>query len=243
MSKLELIRREFLDQGIAIERDIVSDPENVGRFSVFVQIARNSKGYQTPSKLKFKQIVERLRAQQVRVDLVLLDGSQKDVTASIKTALEARFSGVVGNVFANTNPTKFVVWIEPKKRLDESTQREVTQVVMDILRVLRIEDHQVQFTSASRLPTPTAVLNTIRTLSPVTEEDLVAQLIAANFEIPNRDWMSRMLDRLRRSGRIVRLSKSEKFALSLSSLKILGSRKNRHSPDIVRALALGRRKD
>ena len=84
------------------------------------------------------------------------------------------------------------------------------------------------------------MLNAIRLLAPVSVEDLSAALVNRRFSVPSRDWVSRMLDGLRKGGFVVRRS-DEKYVLTFQSLKALGSAKSRRSPDVRRFLDLARR--
>lgn len=228
--------------GVIVEDGLVADPDDETVFYAFVFISTNERGQQSPSKHQLSRASKALEAKGFYVNYILLEGDDEAVEASVKVALEKRFPEEINNVFVNDKRTGFEVWVEPRKQLDESRYSEIENVISELLDLMNISKSRIFFTSTATLPTPTACLTAIRLLAPATLDAIIGNLNKRGLSVPSEQWMKRMLDRLRRSGRITRLTNGT-YVLTLNSLAILGSGKGRHSPDVKRALELARRGD
>lgn len=237
----ELIIGHFQKEGISETPEINKNPESNNRYYVFVPVHRNKRGHQRPSKFKLNRISSNLNRVGIIIDFILVDGAENDVPATLKTALDYRFQSELSNLFVDSASKSIVIWIEPKRFLSPEKQDEIAEASSEILDAMGVAKYKIQFTTGANLATPTAVLTAIRHKSPVLKEAIIEHLKHRKLEVPNEEWMDRMLDRIRKSGRIVRLRSTGEFVLTLKGLTVLGSRKDRHSPDVVRALALARR--
>lgn len=241
MQHKDLIIYLFKEYGEHGPADISRDPDHDNRFSVFVKIKRNSRGFQRPSKHKLNKISKQLEIKGLTISYILIDGEENDILATIKTALDYRFSEYLNNVFVNSTSDNVVVWIEPKRNITMQKQEEISEAAKDLLNAMNVIRFEIQYTNGASLATPTAVLSAIRLNAPASKEAITAHLRRRKLEVPSEEWMDRMLDRIRKSGRILRISETQEFALTLRGLTSLGSRKDRHSPDVLRALALAKR--
>jgi hypothetical protein len=230
-------------ENVEVIGELTNDPDTDGSFIAFIELRRDKRGYQRPSKLTLSKLSNTISDLNARIDFVLIQNKRIDMTSSVKTALEQRLPRLVNNVFINEKKSVFEVWIEPRQRLSEDEMRDVQSVVSELFSVLRVKNHRIIYTTSAKLPTPTSVLSAIRTLAPASPTQIEDFLKIKGFEIPNRIWTERMLDRLRRSERLLRLAQTQKYVLTLNTLKLLGSRKDRMSPDVVRALDLARRRE
>lgn len=235
------ISDELTESGIGLVGDPVQDASEENRFYVFIKITRNKLGFQRPSNYKLRRLSENFEKRNLHVAFIIVGDEGENVQATVKTILFRFFPDIVRNTFvASEDKGGVTVWVEPKKILTSKEEDTITSKTKDILQVLGIRLDAVKITSSENLPTRTACLNSIRLKSPLTQEELQMALIERNFHIPNEDWLSRMLDKLRRAGFILRRENGQ-FVLTLSGLRSLGSAKNGRSPDISRALDIARR--
>lgn len=86
------------------------------------------------------------------------------------------------------------------------------------------------------------VLLLLRVFGPCTKEQLRLELEKREFRIPSIVWVDRRLDRLRQKG-FVRYLGGGSFSLSAETLVGTPARVGRSSLDVVRALAMNRRKE
>ena len=97
----------------------------------------------------------------------------------------------------------------------------------------------VSLTTDEVLPSKLAILTIIRAEAPVAPQRILELLSAKGLSVPSMDWLSRQLDAYRKSGDVVRLATGS-MALTKKALHVLGTKKNRASPDISRLLAMAR---
>jgi hypothetical protein len=133
-----------------------------------------------------------------------------------------------------------VVWLEPKKVLDEATRRSIDAKINIYIAGFDLRLGSISITTGENLPSVLASLGIIRQIAPAEATTLKEAFQRAGFSVPSVDWLNRRLDVMRKSGKIVRLEDG-RYTLSLRSLRELGTAKNgRTSPDVSRMLALVR---
>lgn len=240
MSDIETIKVVLNGHDIGLLAEPLQDPEVPSTYILHLEIARNESGHQRPSKRLLSEISELLTRKGILVKFILSEQGDLEVTATVKTVLDRRYSNFVRNVFVNLSADQKIVWIEPKQQIDPDTEGGIKKVVLDVLNSMGVGGYMVEFTTTVSLPTPTAVLARIRMRAPISKKRLIQVLIEDRFDIPNEDWIDRMLDRLRRGDLILRKKEDQSFVLTKKGLISLGSTKTRRSPDVVRALALAR---
>ncbi len=235
------ISDELAASKIVLVGDLVRDLSEGKKFYAFVNVSRDKKGAQRPSNYKLRRLSESFEQKGWQVAFVLVENDREDVQGSVKTALFRFFPDIVRNAFVSYNDKSITVWVEPKKVLTNAEEDALTSKTEELLQVMDIQLEAVRITSSENVPTRTACLNAIRLKSPVTLQELQTVLTERGFHIPNIEWLSKMLDSLRKFGVILR-RKNGQFILTLDGLKSLGTAKNRRSPDISRALDLVRRR-
>lgn len=217
--------------------NLLQDPSDQDKYYAFVKIARDPDGRQYPSNFKLNKISAQLNSKGVELSFVLIEDENQDLQASVKTALFRLFPELVRNAFASLHDEKITVWVEPKVALNRVQKTNIEKTIVSFLAFINVKLEAVHFTSSENIPTMTACLNVIRLKSPIKIENISDELLVRGFHIPNIKWLSKLLDKSRKSGLIIR-KKDESFALTLSGLKALGSEKHRSSPDIRRALEI-----
>lgn len=240
MSDETNISDELTASGIGLVGDLVQDASEENKFYAFVKVTRDKLGFQRPSNYKFRRLSEKFEKRNLYVAFIIVGSEGEDVQASVKTTLFRFFPENVRNAFVSLDHESATVWVEPKRVLTHEEEEAIVSKAKEILQVLEIRLDAVRITSSENVPTRTACLNSIRLKSPLTREELQMTLIERNFHIPNSEWLSLMLDKLRKAGFVIRQENGQ-FMLTLSGLRALGSEKNRRSPDISRALDIARR--
>jgi len=215
---------EVISAKVNLVGKLVQDASEENKFYAFVQVTRNKMGFQSPSNYKLRRLSESFAKQNIQLSFILVENGREDIQGTIKTTLFRFFPDIVRNAFISPEDQGVTVWVEPKKTLTREEEEAVASKVNDVLQVLEIQLDAVRITSSENLPTRTACLNVIRLKSPLTQEELQVALVGRGFHIPNEEWLSKMLDKVRRTGFVSR-RKNGQFMLTLSGLRSLGSEK------------------
>lgn len=220
--------------------DLVRDVGEEHKYFIFIPITRSGTKPQTPTNYKLRQLSEQFERKDLHVTFLLVDNGNEDLQSSIKATLFRFFPNEVRNAFVASEEEGVTVWVEPKKALTKTKELSIVSKIENLVEALGCSLEGVRLTSTENVPSRTACLISIRLKSPISKEDLSEALIARGFHIPNEDWLSRVLDKLRRSGFVIR-RRDGQFILTLLGLKSLGTAKNRQSPDILRVLDIAKR--
>lgn len=242
MSDIDEVIAVLKNLEIHLVGDPVRDASEGNKFYAFINVHRSKGGKQIPSNYKLRRISEEFEKRDRIVSFIIVENDTEDLLASLKSSLFRFFPDQVRNVFLSDAETTMVVWVEPKKLLTQEEEGNITSKIQDIFNVLEMKLEIVKFTASENIPTKTACLGVIRLKSPLTKDEIQSELIARNFHIPNAGWLAKMLDNLRKADLILRRDDGM-FVLTLSGLQILGTRKNRRSPDVFRVLDIVRRID
>ena len=241
MHRAKEIERALSDKGVNLANEIIQDEQGEPIYYAFVKVERDSKGRQKPSNYQLKKIQQDVVKREEILHYVFIDQTATDLQASLRGMLLRRFSEDIRNAFAKIDAGSVSVWIEPKLAIDKSRYHEIHRNLQELIGVLGFNLANVENLSALNLPTKTACNIRIRLHAPLSIEELEKRLIEAGFEIPNRAWLARTLDKSRKSGLVQRQANGT-YVLTLKGLKALGTSKNSVSPDVRRALDLAKRK-
>lgn len=236
-SDLEAMLRE---RGVALAGPIVSTQDDNPTYLVFVKSKILSNGRREPTSFALNSIAKAAVEIGVRVSFVIIDGEREDLDSSIKTMLVGKFPELVRNSFSTFNGQLADVWIEPKQVIETAQRAEIESAISNFLEFLNMTAKSVNFTQAENIPTPTALLRSIRVLAPCSVDEITSALTKKKFTVPNGVWLNHAMDKLRKSGFVLR-KKDGQFILTLKGLTVLGTSKNRQSPDVVRALAMAQK--
>ena len=234
-----LIIAELNANEIKLVGELVKDVSTENRFYAFIQVNHDGTA-QRPTNHQLRKVTDSLNERGLMVVFVLIENDRGDILANAKSMLIRSFPDVIRNVFPTFGNRGVIIWIEPKKILETEQAAAIKIKLEEFLTFLESSLQEFYLTSAENVPTRTACLNSIRLYSPLSQGDLHTRLVKRGFHIPSDEWLSNMLDKLRKADFILR-SKSGQFTLTLRGLKALGSAKNRNSPDIMRALDMARR--
>ncbi len=234
------VEAELEESGLNLAGAVIEDAGNNGSFFAFVEIERGPDLKQTPSNYLLNLIAADFKKREINLSFVLVEKGSEDIQGSIKTILFRSFPEAIRNSFTTFDGNKASVWIEPKRLVTDNEEKEIEEKIREFLNILNITLASIRVTTSVNLATPTAVLRTLRIAAPVSGADLRLLLTAKGFVVPNEAWLSHLLDRLRKSQKVIR-QKNGHYALTLDGLKSLGSEKRRNSPDVIRALDLSKR--
>ena len=231
------LEKRLIAAGIPVSGSAIRDSETGNSFHVFVEVGRDSRGRQVPSNGQLEAEKEQLREIGVLVDFVLTDAMMRDAEAGLRATLLHSFGSMVRNSFLAKDGRNAFVWVVPKRQISDAELDEVSAKARILLTEVGLELAHLTLTTGENLPSKTRCLTMLRLVAPVSSGALAAHLRSAGFVVPSDDWMMRRLDGLRKAGQVVRL-KSGLYAVTLQTLRGLGTVKGRASPDLSRLLAL-----
>lgn len=239
MDKQSIIELVLKEHGISTSGRLAEDIFDDKHFYVFIDVFRNSDNLQVPSNKKLNEIKGHIADLGINVEFILTDSTKRSIEDGLRASMLHSFPENIRNSFLTISGTAARVWLVPKAAINDDLLKEINQKIGIYLAVFDINHFSTELTSAANLPSRIMCLSVIRNNSPTSMETIIDALRRRHFTVPSEDWMSRMLDVLRRSGMIIR-SKGGMYSLSLAGLKALGTSKGRRSPDIIRILALAR---
>ena len=240
MSSSEEITSQLKKLGITFSGNVIEDINKHNKFYVFIYLRIDSRGRQKPSRKKLKSVFNHFHEKGIEVIFIPMSKYMEHIRNSLCLFAQYNYPRIIKNVFAVFDGEYVDVWIEPNKPIDENTKLEIENKMKEFMRFLNIRLRSLSMTLTGRIASQTAVLKLIRISAPIQHNEIEKILISKGFDTPDNEWLSRMLDRLRKSNKIVR-RRDGYFCLSLKALKILGTDKGRNSPDITRALDIARR--
>jgi hypothetical protein len=230
------------DRGIVATGRIAEDIFQEANFFVFVEVIRNSENHQIPSNKTLNETKKYLKDEGVNVEFILTDAAGQDIEAGFRASILHSFGDFVRNAFLTVDGTDVGAWISPKTQIELDILSKIEEKTRVFLSNYDLNLSRLEYTSAANLPGKFFCLQMIRLMAPVKLDELTNALRQKRFTVPSENWMSRMLDSLRKGGFVFR-RKSGDYVLTLAGLKALGTLKNGRSPDIVRMLALARSGD
>lgn len=208
----------------------------------YLRIAVASAGdKQVPSNSTLLKTKKLLETEGIAVNFLIYDRLTQDIEHGLRTTLLLSFNDHIRNAFIATEKNNVNIWFEQKNaQFDEDTLLQIREKARIYLSNINLELNSISSLNSLNTPSKTAILNAVRIASPGTIDSISDILRSKGFDIPSEDWIKRKVDVLRKSKQILRLSNGC-YALTLQTLKLLGSHVSRNSIDIQRFLALARR--
>lgn len=239
MRDISEVEAFLLERELVLVGRIISTSFQEQDYYAFVKVEFDKDGHRNPSTFKLNRIGTEASDHGFKIHFILVHDEQEHLDQSIKTMLFGKFPDDVRNSFSTRDGKSVDVWIEPKRALSDPQSSKIRDSVKQFLEFLNLNLRFLKLTQVENVPTPTAILRTLRIAAPVSLDGLMQALDCRNFIVPNEVWLNHAIDKLRKAGHVVRKSNNHYF-LSLQGLAALGTRKDRNSPDIQRALALVR---
>lgn len=226
--------------GITAIGSVIEDPNCSNRYFVHVEVVRTADNKQDPSNKKLNEAQQVLAEKGVKVEFLLRDTQNQDIEAGLRATLLHAFSSHIRNAFISSTGGVAHIWLEPKQTLNDHTFTEIKRKVSNYLDGFEIKLGSIATTTEDNLPSTLACQRAIRQTAPVSLADLKAELENRGFTVPSMDWLKRKLEVMRKADKVVWVT-GGKYALSMVSIRNLGTIKGSNSPDIRRLLALARR--
>ena len=239
MTALQAILDALSSDGLEPLGEIIPGEGDTPTFYISVLVSRDAAGKQVPSNRRLHEIKKELSDKGVSVHFLLRYSDSEQVEAGLRATLLHSHIEHIRNIFASFDSAKANVWIEPKRALNPQTISEIHSRSQEYLKLVGLKLGVVSLTTDEVLPSKLAILTIIRAEAPVAPQRILELLSAKGLSVPSMDWLSRQLDAYRKSGDVVRLATGS-MALTKKALHVLGTKKNRASPDISRLLAMAR---
>ena len=226
------------EEGIELAGRLVRSSGGEGKYFVPIFVETDSEGHMRPGSRKLRQIRERFLAEGLNIEFLHYDRSLRRIEGTLRSTILQVHSRDVRNVFADATARNLRVFVDLKSPADE-VPSQIVSMIHALADQYQLQCLQVSPLNSLNVATPFELLSIVRRLAPLNEKRLAAVLTQRGFVIPSEDWLARRLDALRRSEQLFR-TKDKNYVLTLEGLLSLGSRKDRHSPDVTRMLALSR---
>ena len=235
--ELELLLMEF---AVDLGGPVVPHMDEGSSFYAFVKVKYGRDDRRSPSEGKLKGIRDTVLELGYNVNFVTIDERDGDDYADLRKLLNRRYGDKVRNVFLTRAPNaKWVVWIEIGSMVEDALQSSIQSLIYEYMKLCELALSDIVFVGNLNFPTSTAILRTLRTLAPASPESLREALEHRRFFVPDQTWLNRALDRIRKSGLVIR-RKDGRYFLSVRSLSSLGTSKGRDGADVRRALAVSK---
>lgn len=241
MSNSVLIVDELTRLGLTANSEPIRDSVDPNRYFVFLRVELDERGRQSPNRSAIETAVVALRERGLTVEVLLIDTLTLDIESGARASLLHAYPDAVRNVFLSVAKKGVSVWIDAKRSLDDEIRKSMVERLSIFLGQFDLAVDSLTTLGEGNLPGKLALLNTIRLGAPITLDALTARLTASGFAVPSDDWLKRRLDAHRRAGDVVRLHDGS-YALSVATIRVLGTSQRGRSPDISRLLALARGK-
>jgi hypothetical protein len=240
MDNFSAIDAALASIGVKVHGKIFSDPSEEKIIFIPIVVETDELGKKKPSGKVLSQIRTGLAEKGVVARFLAIDAnSENAIENGLRTSLISSFPDLIRSSYISSEkrPT---VWLEYKAQPSEVEKEGVKNHIGFYFANLGVDNYVIS-DGESDLPSKMKMLQLIRLSAPVAQRELEAQLLALGYIIPSSEWLNRRFDQLRRSGFLVRKSDGN-YVLTMNGLQVLGTLKNRRSPDIFRFLALNRRR-
>lgn len=239
MNNVDEISELFQRHGIQVAGNTVEDQESGAKF-IFISAETDKSGKQHPTNYSISKVERLAKAKYGDVFIVLLLDEIEDIKTSIKSLIIRQYGEDVRNIFSNVNRDSVVVWVEPRTTISLEKIGEIEGAIRDFVCYFKLRLEHLIDISRLKLPSEKACISALRMQAPATEGAVADELQKRGFDVPNEEWLKRLLDRNRKR-KLIHRKQDGRFIMTLSGLRASGSGKTRNSPDVRRALELARR--
>lgn len=237
-SREDQIRKKCDEHGLQIIGDLIFDAEN-GTTLVFIAETTGPNNRHSPSEKKLRDATKSLELLGLQVSFCVKNLDSQEIESVLRSTIFKSHQREIENFFLTIKGGIAQAWIETTAKTKQDQIIAIKEKITQFLKAIEIETESITAIRPENTPGTMACLNRIRQLAPVLLPELEKDLLNRGFTIPSTTWLQRQLDTMRKEGRIVRMTNGT-YALTLSSLRRLGSEKGRTSPDILRMLALSK---
>ncbi|WP_156823050.1 hypothetical protein [Kangiella aquimarina] len=167
--------------------------------------------------------------------------SDIEIEESLKSLLKLKYGDDLLSLFISfKNHNTAHAWIEVTE-LNEILKEGLEKKLKILLDELSIYLEEIEWIDAfSKMPNTMAILRYIKIHQPVNLSFLMREL-STRYENLNEKWLSKELDKLRKSNLLIWDKKQEKYCITEKSLGLIPSTVSANSSDVERVLALGKK--
>lgn len=232
----EKIKSATMELGLSLIGDPIDDPDVDGGAIIFI---RSNEGTSAAANRLVKKLENKLAAEGVLAKIVAPNQGGERTEAFLIASLKAALPDLELDVTLATGTNSAAAWVNLPAGVDEDTKNKIEGTVQRFLNQLEVDEAIVKFNAEKNYPSPTACLRILRRNAPCSVEELTQHLHLPGFDPIGLADVKRFLETARRKGQVIR-REDGKYILTLQCLMTLGSKRNRFSPDVSRALALPR---
>lgn len=218
---------------------VVEDPDVKNGFLAFIKVSQGEGGNQNPSKKQVDSALKAVEKTGALLKLAFLNDREALLNTTVNSMLEKKFPGKHGNAVVSVSGTEASVFLDTDDSTTDDDQEGMRSALIELLGYMVIDDVKVVFSRTLRLPTATTCLLSVRRYGPLSKESLVERFLQRGLDRPTETWTENTLDKLRKKGLVHRRT-DKRYIMTLKGLNATGTRRDRLSPDISRALELSR---
>ncbi len=205
----------------------------------------NSSSAKSTSRRQLSYLAKAIKRDlSINVDFLITKGEvQEAVETGLKALLQVQYPNVIRYCFTSASGSNIIdVWLESEVTNLEEIAGKLKQVVRAYLKAFQMKLGTVRWSEPDEhVPSDTAILKELKTIAPALATDLAERLKKQGFRIPSLSWVETKLDTIRRRQHAIR-REDGRYVLTELGLKIVPHRRGSQGSDVIRALALGRRK-
>lgn len=180
------------------------------------------------------------------VRIVKYDGPLLEIESTLQTALSAKLGDAfVSIMLMDLKPphVSAVVELNISSASFQGTWQQAKETVSDRLQEHRLQLARFQLRQEGwPVPQKLAILTSVKVIQPALVDDLERYLLLREFNVESSKWLSHQLDALRKDELVLRSKVDHRYRLTRAGVLLLVGSKRRSSSDVLRALALGRRR-
>lgn len=241
-----LSRREALQEldklGLDIEGSLIENPDKPDSYLAFVRTTSDQDGVLRPTDKELVKAKRKLATKGTDLSVSRIDDKSVLVGDAVDALLRKSFEGSVERSVLSLRESECNVYIGLAGTADSDLTSSIEKAVAELLELHGLKKTNFVFTVELPSITVTGLTSILRKHAPINVQELCDLASEAGFEEPALDWMNKTLDLWRKRGLVFRRA-DERFILTLKGLNLLGTLRNRRSPDVVRALAVARSED
>jgi hypothetical protein len=203
---------------------------------------RNQKGFVTTKQLtKIKSQLSQKYNYPVEV-IYLKSRKAETFELGIQQMLNQRFDGKVEQLYLSMSDERIInVWIMLSE-CEKDIKQEIESTLSNILKESALKKGVIQWIdSKTEVPSVTTILRAVKSIQPSTLRDLLENLSMEYPDLSSK-WLNKQLDKMIKGNFLIRENLEKTYALSSKGLSVIPNSMNRNSSDVLRALALARKK-
>jgi hypothetical protein len=234
------VLNSIIDWNIKLSYPLLRDQSDQDRFIAFIDVKYDQDGIRRPSEKYVSELKRYFLTIGVYIDFISAKNGAVSIEEKLRFILINNHGDLIRNSFLSIDKNSANVWVVPKRDLSPFERDTVRNISIEFLKQESLTLSGFEFSGESNLISKTGCISLIRKFAPISQENLRIKIEERGFVVPSDNWLSRMLDNIRRSSFVMRKGDGT-YVLTLAGLRAGGTVKTPRSPDVQRMLELGRR--